>query len=85
LLAVLADFYADALRTASGAEGPLINADQPEVVRALADLAPASLLAATRELALADAHLSRNANIDLALETLFIRLATATRAPRLVV
>ncbi len=85
LLAVLADFYADALRSVCGADAPPINADQPEVVRALADLPAAALLAATRELALADANLARNAHVELALDTLFIRLAAASRASQVVV
>lgn len=75
LLKVLADFYVDALRQAGGADLPPINEDQPEILAALLrsnDID--SLAAGLREIQNAEAHLARNAHIQLTLEGLFIRL-----------
>lgn len=81
LLAVLGDFYADALRRVEGASLPLINADQAEAVERLAaGRASRMLLRALRELADAEANIGRNANIQLALESLFIRLYRCSAA-----
>ncbi len=81
LLSVLADFHVDALRKATGANLPPINEDQPEVIRKLAAAHTTdSILASLRHLREADANLGRNANIELTLESLFIRLAQANRA-----
>jgi len=80
LLSVLADFYADALRRASDARVPPVNADQPEVVDRLAATHDArSLTSALDHLAEADANLARNAHIELTLESMFIRLARSAR------
>jgi hypothetical protein len=76
LLSVLADFYVDAIRKASGVALHPINADQPEVLQSLtADSNVASMLAALRVISQADANLGRNANIELTLEAMFIQLA----------
>ena len=80
LLAVLADFYVDAQRRAAGAGMPLLNADQPQVVDRLAAGRDAESLAADlQHLRDADAQLARNVNLDLTIETLFIRLARSVR------
>jgi hypothetical protein len=79
LLAVLADFYADALRRQVGIASPMVNADSPEVVDRLARGPAAALTAALGHLSEADANLGRNAQVELALETLFVRLAAAAR------
>ena len=76
LLAALADFYLDALHRRTGASLPAINGDQPEVIERLtADRGDHALVGCLREIALADANLGRNANVELTCETLFIRLA----------
>ncbi|GMV98694.1 MAG: hypothetical protein AMXMBFR83_30420 [Phycisphaerae bacterium] len=78
LLAVLAEFYADALRRVAGAALPPVNADQPEAVAALAGrFSRDALLGGLRAVAEAESHVARNANIQLAIETLFIRLRPA--------
>ena len=79
LLAVLADFYADALRRQVGITSPIVNADSPEVVDRLAGGSAAALTAALGHLSEADANLGRNAQVDLAVETLFVRLGAAAR------
>jgi hypothetical protein len=84
LLGALGDFYLDALRQATGATIDPINLDQPEIIAGLAVQSPASLTQALRELSEADANLTRNANIELTLESLFIGLAGASRAAVLV-
>jgi hypothetical protein len=76
---VLADFYLDALRRQVGFTSELINADQPEVVDRLAGAPAGSLIGGLRRLSEADANLGRNAQVELALETLFIHLAAAAR------
>src|SRR5690606_30378176 len=48
LISMLADFYVDAIRRATGADLPLITADQPKVIDALAELGLPSLHAALR-------------------------------------
>ncbi len=79
LLAVLADFYVDALRLRVGAHLPPLNADQPEIAEQLAASRSApALLTSLRAITEADTNLARNANIDLALEALFIQLARDT-------
>lgn len=80
LLSALADFYTDALRRRCGADLPVINADQPAVVERLAGMDERTIRDCLRQLSDADANLSRNANIELTLETLFIRLAQKSRA-----
>jgi DNA polymerase III subunit delta' len=76
LLAVLGGFYVDALRRATGAEIPLVNADQPEVIEKLvATRPPAALISSLRRISEADTNLARNASMDLTLETMFIQLA----------
>jgi len=78
LLAVLADFYRDALRRGVGMGSVAINADQPDVVDRLgAAYGPGPLGQAMRHFSEADANLRRNAHLELTLETLFIRLAAA--------
>lgn len=84
LLSVLSGFYLDALRRSTGAQLPLINADQPQVIDVLAQLQPAALTSALHELNEADANLSRNASIDLTLEAMFISIARARSAALLV-
>ncbi len=82
LLAVLADFYLDALRQVNDAQLPQINADQPEVIDQLAQThTTASLVSALKHLSDAETNLARNAHIELTLETLFIRLAQSTDRP----
>jgi DNA polymerase-3 subunit delta' len=76
LLSAVADFYLDALRRSTGADVPLINEDQPEVVERLAAIDEQRLQACLSE---ADANLGRNANIELTLDAMFIRLARAGR------
>ena len=81
LLGVLADFYLDAQRRAAGASLPPINAEQPQVVDRLAAGRDAAWLAADlRHIQQADAQLGRNANLDLTIETLFIRLTRSARS-----
>ncbi len=76
LLAVLADFYLDALRQSVGADLSPLNADQPDIAMQLATSRSApALLASLRAITEADTNLARNANIDLTLEALFIQLA----------
>lgn len=75
LFAMLAGFYTDALRRAEGASVALANEDQAAVIGQLAGLGTARLTAGLRELSAADANIGRNANVSLALESLFIRLA----------
>ncbi|NLX12817.1 MAG: DNA polymerase III subunit delta' [Phycisphaerales bacterium] len=76
LLAVLADYYLDALRRRVGAVLPAINSDHPEIAEQLAvSRATPALLASLRAITETDTHITRNANIDLALESLFIKLA----------
>ena len=75
LLSAVADFYLDALRRSTGADVPLTNGDQPEVLDRLAALADGSLRACLRHLSEADTNLSRNANIELTLEAMFIGLS----------
>ena len=84
LVAVLGDFYIDALRRVTGPDLPPINADQPRVIEALTGLGLSGLNRALRELNQADTHLTRNANLTLTLESLFIRLARAREATILV-
>jgi DNA polymerase III subunit delta' len=80
LLGVLADFYLDALRRVSEAGLSLINGDQPAVIDRLAEARDRdTLTAGLRALADAEANLSRNANIDLTLEAMFIALASGRR------
>lgn len=75
LLSVLADFYLDALRKRTGAQLSLINADQPAAVDRLATACSnRALMSGLKQLSQADANIARNAHIELALETLFIRL-----------
>jgi DNA polymerase-3 subunit delta' len=78
LLAAMADFYLDATRRAQEADLPLVNADQPEVIDALLRTGgtdgPAGGL---REIHNTESNLARNANIQLTLEGLFIRLTQA--------
>ncbi len=81
LLGVLAGFYRDALRAGLGSADDPIHGDQPEVAASiLRACGPASCAAALRELAQADFNFARNANLDLAIESLFIRLARLDRA-----
>jgi DNA polymerase III gamma/tau subunit len=76
LLAVLADFYVDALRKTTGNNAPLINADQPKIVEKLAKTQnTSSIVSYLRRIAEAETNLSRNAHIELTLEKLFIQLA----------
>jgi len=76
LLAVIADFYLDALRIQAGSFLTLVNEDQKEVVEALAARCASQPLGRSlRHMGAAEADLARNANLDLTLETLFIRLA----------
>jgi DNA polymerase-3 subunit delta' len=85
LFSVLADFYVDAIRKASGASLHPINADQPEVLQALVtELNVAAMLAALRVISQADANLGRNANIELTLEAMFIQLAKTQESALLV-
>jgi len=80
LLSVLGDFYLDALRKSAGSDMNLINADQPEIVDGItATQNTQSIMQSIRRLNQADTNLSRNANITLTLETLFIQLAKAAR------
>lgn len=80
LLAVLADFYLDALRQQMGVGLPPINVDQPAVpAAATAAHSPAGIISALKLLAAADTNLARNAHLELTLETLFIRLAGTAR------
>ena len=79
LLGVLGDFYMDAERQAVGATMPPINADQRDVVGHLkAGRSVEALAADVRKIQQADANLSRNANAELAIESLFIALAGST-------
>jgi len=81
LLGVLADFYVDALRKATGARSSPINADQPGVVDQLAAVqSDRALVSALNHLWQAEANISRNAHVELTLETLFLRLAGAVRS-----
>ncbi|GMU22487.1 MAG: hypothetical protein AMXMBFR13_25730 [Phycisphaerae bacterium] len=76
LLSLLGSFYLDALRRSTGADLPPFNPDQAETVNWLAGEHGSERLAvAIRELARAESTIGRNANIALALETLFIQLA----------
>jgi DNA polymerase-3 subunit delta' len=75
LLSALADVYTDALRRAGGSDAPAVNADQPEIVAALAAEGTDRLLASLSHLSEAEGNLARNAHVELTLETLFIRLA----------
>ena len=80
LIAALASFYNDALRSATGAALTPINADQPKIIQAIASAHTTDQLQqALRRLSEAEYHLSRNAHIELALETLFIQLTRAAR------
>ncbi len=79
LMAVVGDFYRDALRTKVGLASALTNADQSEVPERLAAGTAEALTAALRHLADAEANLRRNANVDLTVETLFLGLAAAAR------
>ncbi|UCD29525.1 MAG: DNA polymerase III subunit delta' [Planctomycetota bacterium] len=79
MLSVLADFYLDALHKITGNQVPLINADQPKMVdRLIKTHNSQSIISAMRRLSQAEANLSRNANIELTLEAMFIQLAKAT-------
>ncbi len=80
LLSAVSDFYLDGLRRCTGASVPAINEDQPEVVERLAALGERCVQACLKALAEADTNLGRNANIELTLEAMFIRLAHAGRA-----
>ena len=76
LLAALADFYVDALRKTAGNNTPLINADQPKIVDIIAQSQDTnSIVSALHTIADTETNLSRNANIELTLEALFIKLA----------
>ncbi len=75
LLAALAAFYTDALRRKAGRSDPPINADQPAVIDALARRHSArGLTRAIREIVAAESSIDRNANVQLAVETLALRL-----------
>ena len=80
LLAVLADFYLDALRKTTGNKTPLINTDQARIIEKLAKIRNAkSIVSSLRRLSEAEANLARNAHIELTLETMFIQLSKAAR------
>ncbi len=79
LMSVLGDFCADALRRQSGASLPAINADQPDVVMRLAAWSSETLTRALQTLTAAETSLTRNANMDLTLESLFISLSSHRR------
>jgi len=81
LLAVLADFFRDALATASSAPSEQVNADQAEVVAALARGGRGRLADTVKHLVEAESCLDRNAHVELTLETLFIRLARCLGRP----
>jgi len=85
LLAALADFYMDALRRRCGAAVTPVNEDQPAVIDCLAAMSERALRGCLRHLADADSSLSRNANIELTIETMLIGLSqgrTAVQAGR---
>ena len=82
LLAVLADFFRDALATASACQAERVNADQGDVIDALAGWGQPKLGDAIRQLAQAESWLDRNAHVELTLETLFIRLARLAPRPQ---
>jgi DNA polymerase-3 subunit delta' len=76
LLAALAAFYTDALRQRCSAAAPPVNVDQPRVVEAIVRRhSPRGLTNAIREIVNAESSIDRNANVQLVLESLAIRLA----------
>ncbi len=78
LLAMASEFYRDALREAVGASDGLTNADQGQVVAALARRGGAAgATEAIRQLAAAETHLNRNANVQLTMDALSVGLCRA--------
>lgn len=76
LLAALAGFYQDAQRQAAGAAVEQVNGDQPRVIDAIVRTQPpARIIAALQQINQADAAISRNAALELTMETTFIELA----------
>lgn len=75
----------DALRRRCGAAVTPVNEDQPAVIDCLAAMSERALRGCLRHLADADSSLSRNANIELTIETMLIGLSqgrTAVQAGR---
>lgn len=80
LLAVLAGFYRDALHRSLGTSLTPLHADQSDVIDTLnSAMNDKGLLSALREITSAETSLNRNANLDLTLDKLFIRLAPRPR------
>ncbi len=76
LMGAISSFHADALRRTAGASACRVNEDQVEVVDALVKCCGSDgLLRAISAFAEAERNLDQNANIDLVLETLMIRLS----------
>ncbi len=80
LLGVLAGWYQEAMRRVVGVPGESLHADLDGLADGIAAGQSAErLVRALRQLNETDGHLGRNANIDLAVENLFIRLGGMVR------
>jgi DNA polymerase-3 subunit delta' len=75
MLAMASCLYRDALHVACGVGGGIVNGDQLDVVRRLAErMEPESITEALRAIYRTETDLAGNANVPLALESLAIRL-----------
>ncbi len=75
MLELVSHLYRDALQVGCGRSDGLINADQVDLVRRMADrLGPESAAEVIRDVYRAETDIANNANVPLALEALAIRL-----------
>jgi DNA polymerase-3 subunit delta' len=79
VLSVLASVYRDALLRATGSHQAIINGDQPEVVRALAERWADQAAAVVDLIAKAEQQVEQNVNANLVLESLVIHSSSVRR------